>query len=278
MLKQRFILMLSITLLAGLFIVSCQKEKEPATTPDMDMTEKSAMAESTFDELTELADQAYGLKVLNLKNDPGTADRLGDCATITLDTTVMPRVLTIDFGEENCLCRDGKWRRGKIIVTFNGRYHQPGTVITHSFENYYVNDNHVEGQRVLTNHGPNSSGYPEISIVSEGTITFNQNGLVLTMENQRLRTWIEGYDQPGWWNNVFLITGSGSHNYSNGNGFTRTITEPLRREATCHHFVSGTVETIPQNTPARILDYGDGECDNIATITIDGQTYTIRLK
>jgi hypothetical protein len=278
MLTKRFLSLIAVVFLAGFIFQSCQKEKETGSTADVEMTEKSAEAEATFDELTEIADQAYGLSTLNLKNDPGTADRLGDCATITLDTTVMPRVLTIDFGEENCLGNDGKWRRGKIIITFTGRYHQPGTVITHSFEDYYVNDNHVEGGRVLTNHGPNASGFPEISIVSEGTITFNQSGLVLTLHNERVRTWIEGFDEPGWWNNVFLITGSGSHNYSNGNGFTRTITEPLRREATCYHLVSGTVETVPANRPARILDYGDGQCDNIATLTINGQTFTIKLR
>jgi hypothetical protein len=278
MFTKRFFSILTIGLLAGISIISCQKEKQADNAADLEMTEKSAQAEAIFDEMTEIADQAYESEIFNLKDGPDAADRLGNCVTITLDTTVMPRVLTIDFGEENCLCRDGKWRRGKIIVTFTGHYHQTGTVITHSFENFYVNDNHIEGQRVLTNHGPNSSGFPETSIVSEGTITFNQSGLILTIENNRLRTWIEGYNQPGWWNNVFLIEGSGSHSFSNGNGFTRTILDPLRREAACHHFVSGTIETVPVNKPARILDYGDGECDNIATLTINGETYIIKLR
>jgi hypothetical protein len=30
--------------------------------------------------------------------------------------------------------------------------------------------------------------------------------------------------------------------------------------------------------PLRILDYGTGECDNIATVLVNGVTYTIFLR
>ena len=30
------------------------------------------------------------------------------------------RTLTIDFGSTNCLCPDGRYRRGKIVVVFTG--------------------------------------------------------------------------------------------------------------------------------------------------------------
>jgi hypothetical protein len=75
-----------------------------------------------------------------------------------------------------------------------------------------------------------------------------------------------------------LIEGVSSSSNSNGRSVTRVITNPLRRELSCHHFVSGTVEITPSERPQRILDYGDGTCDNIATITIGDRTITIRLR
>ncbi len=43
------------------------------------------------------------------------------------------------------------------------------------------------------------------------------------------------------------------------------------------HFVSGTVEILPDGKPLRILYFGNGECDNDATVTINGETYNINL-
>ena len=54
------------------------------------------------------------------------------------------------------------------------------------------------------------------------------------------------------------------------------VIETLRREATCPHFVSGTL-AITRNNVDGTLDYGDGVCDNIAVITVGGQDFTIQL-
>ncbi len=51
------------------------------------------------------------------------------------------------------MCRDGRYRRGKILITFNGRYRQAGTET--SFDSYHVNDNHVTGLRTVENMGLN---------------------------------------------------------------------------------------------------------------------------
>jgi hypothetical protein len=274
----RIILMKSLLLALFLLLIAtaCRKESTEQIS-DNRLANDDATAEAIFDEVSEISDQAFRLGLNGVKNSNADGSRLGNCATITIDTTVMPHVMTIDFGEENCLCGDGKWRRGQIIVTFTGPYHQPGTVITHGFNEYYVNDNHVEGSKVMTNLGPNADGHPEYETVVDGTVTLNNNQGVISWQANRLRTWIEGYDTNIWYDDVFLITGSGSHSHSNEGGFARTILVPLRKELSCHHFVSGVVETVPENRPTRTLDYGDGTCDNIATVTIGDNTFIIRL-
>lgn len=271
--------MLSGFVLAMLIIIgiaACEKETEQESY-DSKQEKKDAVVEAIFDEVSEISDLAYQLGANGMKTSAEDNSRLNGCATITIDTTVMPHVMLIDFGEENCLGGDGKWRRGQIIVTFTGPYHQPGTVITLTFNNYYVNDNHVQGSKVMTNLGPNEDGHPEYSTVVDGSVTLNDGGGVISWQSERLRTWIEGYNTPMWYDNVFLITGSGTRSHSNGAGFTRTILEPLRKELTCHHFVSGVVQTVPVNRPTRTLDYGDGTCDNIATVTVGNRTFIIRL-
>lgn len=270
-------------LLPAMFLVfifsSCEKENDQQLEKDDQTQAKNdVLAEAIFDEVGEISDQAFLYGANGLKNSTEDGSRLGDCATITIDTTLMPHEMIIDFGEENCLCGDGKWRRGQIIVTFTGPYHQPGTVITQGFNAYYVNDNHVEGSRVMTNLGPNDDGHPEYETIVNGTVTLFNNQGVISWQANRLRTWIEGYNTPMWYDDVFLLSGSGTHSHSNGVGFTRTILVPLRKELSCHHIVSGVVETVPENRPARTLDYGDGTCDNIATLTIGNKTFIIQLQ
>ncbi|MEZ4818259.1 MAG: hypothetical protein R2776_09890 [Flavobacteriaceae bacterium] len=62
------------------------------------------------------------------------------------------------------------------------------------------------------------------------------------------------------------------------NGFSRTgvVTRTLVREASCLFLVSGEI-TVSQEGLTGVLDFGNGNCDNIATITFNGQEFQILL-
>jgi hypothetical protein len=194
-----------------------------------------------------------------------------------LDTTIFPHELTIDFGDVNCLCNDGKYRRGQIIITFTGRYRHPGTVITHGFENYYVNDNSVDGTKVVTNMGENDNGNLYFTIEVVGVVQRVRDSSTFSWNSSRVREWIQGSDTPNRWDDIYLVTGTAHGTRPNGLTWEREIINPLRIELACRFIVSGTVELRPQDRPVRLLDYGSGECDNIATVLINGITYTIYL-
>jgi len=213
-----------------------------------------------------------------LKSTEGKGKFLSDCVTITLDTTVSPKLLTIDFGEENCLCNDGKYRRGKILITFTGRYFEEGTVITTGFDNYFVDDNHVDGTKILTNMGQNDDGHPYFTIVVNGVIYLADDAGTISWNANKTRTWIEGYTTRKKMDDVYLIEGDAEGIRASGFTWEREILNPLRKEMSCRWIVSGTVEIRPQDLPVRLLDFGDGTCDNQATVLIDGVTYTITLK
>lgn len=87
---------------------------------------------------------------------------------------------------------------------------------------------------------------------------------------------MEGTGSGTWRDNVFMITGNRSIVFSSGFTHDAIVTEALRREATCRYFVSGLVE-LNRNGTDGILNYGDGTCDNIAILTVDGIEYTIIL-
>ena len=276
---KKFSLILSLAGFLGFLIVlsSCNKNN---ANPDNNFTAVSddAFAENTFDDVTSITDEAYDLSANNLKSTEGRVF-LSDCATVTLDTTSFPYVLTIDFGDTNCLCQDGRYRRGEILVSFTGRYYHAGTIITTTFDQYYVNDNQVEGTKTITNMGYNDGNNMYWDIAINGVITLADDGGTITWNSQREREWIDGIQTRfNKWDDKYLITGTANGTRANGMSWTRTITSPLRIELACRFIVSGTVNIQPQDHALRILDFGDGTCDNIATVTVNGVTHTIYLR
>ncbi len=260
-------------------ISSCKKdENSQIEITDTSTSQYDALAESIITDVGDMIDEAYNLSLGNYKSTEDDTIILGPCATITLDTVVFPHELIIDFGEENCLCRDGRYRRGKIINTFTGRYLEPGTILTHSFDEYFVNDNKVEGSRVVTNMGYNTNENLYFTIEVEILITLAEKGVTFGWNASRVREWAEGADTPQRWDDVFLLTGTAEGIRPSGLNWTREIIIPLRREVSCRYIVSGSVQIEPEGKPVRLLDYGDGECDNIATVTINGKTFTIYLR
>ena len=95
---------------------------------------------------------------------------LSGCAKRSYDAA--SRTLTLDFGPTNCLCPDGRYRRGMLTAVFRGPYRQAGAMVTINRTNYFVNDNQHLGTRVITNLG---GGSFDLS-VQNASIIFANNG------------------------------------------------------------------------------------------------------
>lgn len=259
----------------SLLTTSCNKSEE-VVNDETSASADDALAESLFNDVTNIADEAYDNNSSSLKSSDESLFT-SNCAVITIDLTVFPRELTIDFGDENCLCEDGRYRRGIIIATFNGEYWESGTVITYGFDNYHVDDYKVDGTKVITNMGYNADSnlYYNINVV--GVITFPDGVNTISWNASNVREWVAGSDTWTHFDDIYLISGTSNGIRSNGMTWTREIIVPLRIEIGCKWIVSGTMEIQPEGIPLRIVDWGSGECDNIATVLVNGVTYTILL-
>ena len=271
--NQRLIASLMLFVATAFLFTSCKRENLDES---MRSAEDNALAEVNFSDAQSIADEAAAGNMSSYKaeNPDGI---LSSCATIIHDTLSDPRVLTIDFGDVNCTCNDGRQRRGIIIVTYTGPYREPGHVHTITFDNYFVNDNQVFGTKIVTNNGYNNDGNLYYSIEVDGSIIRANDEGTITFESSREREWVEGESTPERVDDVYLVTGTANGTNSEGGSFTAIITSALRRTVACHQFVSGTAEVIPANRPTRYIDFGDGSCDNQATVTVNGNEHIIQL-
>lgn len=59
--------------------------------------------------------------------------------------------------------------------------------------------------------------------------------------------------------------------------FEKVVTKSLVKTEDCKYIVEGTIKYLLDGEVVAIVDYGNGECDNIATKTVNGETYEIEL-
>jgi len=271
--------------IAGLAILaasspSCKKEDVSETVNSEVLTARdSEEGESQNDEVGNIADAAAKGNSIVGRNSAAEEvyASLSGCAVITRDTISVPHVLTIDFGSVNCLCNDGRYRRGQIIVTYTGNYFTQGSVKTTTFNNYYRNDNKIEGTRTVTNLGNNADGNPSWSVSAVNMKITRTNGTFHTWNSERTRTMVAGANTSSWSDDAYIITGSGSGVNANGVTYTSSITTPLHRALSCNWIDSGVIAFTRSNGSTRTINFGSGTCDDQAVVTVtraNGNTST----
>ena len=218
------------------------------------------------------------LQVDGAATDNGLRGTDDACApTVTIDLGATPHTMTVDFGSTNCTAINGRMRRGVLFATFTGLYGDPGTVITVTPQNYYVNDDQVEGSMTVTNMGQNAAHQPFFNVTVDGTITASNGSWTATHHSQRVRTWIAGSDTPTWTDDAYAITGSGNGVNRNGLPYTFLITNALHVNWGCPYITQGTLTLTPQGLPTRTIDYGNGGCDGTFTVTVSGYSFTVTI-
>jgi hypothetical protein len=283
--KKRIFQVTIVLGLAGLLVFSCKKDEPnpPAAQQDSDTSAASdnSIAESIYGNVAIIADQAASGTLILFPNSNGHEElsfEKSSCATVTHDSTSTPRSLTIDFGTTNCLCADGRNRRGIIHVSYEGHYRDSAAVHQITFTDYFVNDHHVEGTKTVTNMGHNSSGNLTYAVSVNGTITKPNDGGSFTWNSERTREWIEGESTWTWTDDVYLIEGTANGTRSDGTSYEAVITTPLRKEVSCRWISAGVLDFTPSNKPTRTIDYGNTGCDYNATCTINGYVFNIILQ
>ncbi len=259
--------MLAATLVFG----GCKKDKTEEVAALLESANDQAAVENEFNSVFETADNV--LRDDNsFKSKPG---RIPDCATITKDT--VNKILTIDFGTVNCECKEGVFRRGKIIIHHDGTYRTEGSVITITLEDYYVNDNHVQGTKTITNLGNASGNFKFSYEVKDASIEFTDGSVRKWNKTATIeRTMGEGTIDP--WDDEFVVTGSSSGTNRKGIDFTAVTTTPLKKEITlgcAKNFVTGIVTITNSDGKTLVLNYdpnNDAACDKIASVSVNGGT------
>ncbi|GAB4092758.1 hypothetical protein [Flaviaesturariibacter terrae] len=213
------------------------------------------------------------------------------CVTVLiqrLGPNAFPARVTLDFGG-GCTGRDGRTRSGKIIIDYTARITEPGATATTTFDHYQLDSFAISGTHIVENTTPPGTG-PNHNRVFRVTINNGRidkpSGNYIRANSTRVLTQVEGAATPNFpADDVFLISGE-SHGTLQTNdlvsNWQSVIETPLRKSFNCRWIRQGTVRTNRGTSPSNprwvaLLDYGQGNCDNVASLTVNNSTYQISL-
>ncbi|HMN31782.1 MAG TPA: hypothetical protein PKA54_00250 [Chitinophagaceae bacterium] len=262
-----------LTSLVTLSIFSaCVRERDT----DVDIVKEEVLGEMIYDNTLSIVDDAGTKSTGELLANYKMA---GYCADIIHDTFSNPRKIIIDFGVSNCLCNDGRIRRGKIIAEYTGgKYTDTTSSTLIQFDNYFLNDMYVTGTMKIANMGHNVVGQKYFEIETEGKFIKLIGEDTVYWNASRTRTWIQGENTPMWGDDIYKLEGKGNGKNANKQYYSMNITDPLIRDLSCRYITKGIIEMQPQGKTLRTLDYGDGSCDNDATVVLDKKAFHIELR
>ncbi len=282
---------LFITAFATAFLMSC--EKNPSSDINLFTEEEQAifLEDATSDNVIEAMDYEVdfytssgdlidGLKASKKSTSAASwkwryKNGVGPEVTVNPTGRAFPKTISLDYGEGIELI-NGRTISGKVIINVSARPRTNGATREISYENFYVDSVNIAGGATRTFTGADSTERV-FSNVSDLTLTF-ADGAVLYRKGESTRTLSEGFETLFLYSDdVILITGNVNYEAENGTTFSKTIVDPLVKTGACRFVVQGIVNFTLKGDEFAVLDYGDGTCDDVATITKNGETRQITI-
>lgn len=284
-----------------LTLISCKKETSGSAT-DNQQEENASMISGQSDAEAEGVFSSVFDDAMGANNEVGisgsgiffgrtdTLVPVPRCFIVTIThptNNPFPVRIVVDFGTTGCPGPDGHVRKGKVITEYTNRLIYPGSVATTIFEGYFIDNIKVEGTHKISNIG---NGTPLVSRIFKAEVINGKltkpNGDYTEWNSVKTITQLEGLatlENPR--DDVFKIEGSAHGRVKKETllvAWESSIIEPLIKRFTCRYIVKGRIRTVRVNTPVTspwvaVLDFGAGNCDNQAVITINGIPHQITL-
>lgn len=196
-----------------------------------------------------------------------------DVSIVEGESDGYPKVITLNYGEGTVL-KNNKVLSGIIVIEISAPKTSASFSRMVSYQNFGIDSVQIAGTSLIKVDRANETLRNHSS-----NLTFTlSDGAVVTRASERAWTWVEGMettdDQS---DDVIHIVGKVTAT-SGTDSYTKEIMEPLVRLGDCKYIVKGIVKLTLNSELVSLLNYGDGECDEVATMTTaDGEIVEVNL-
>jgi hypothetical protein len=264
--------------LAVFSLTACKKTNTAASLDEIettfDISTKQAIADNLTQDDNDILDEVTASNDLSGNYTMGpivVMDIIGSCAVITVSGNFPAKNIKIDFGT-GCTNAAGVTRKGIINIVLTDSIRKTGSIATVTFNNYYINNFKKEGTITWTNTTVGGSNTPSWNRkVENGKITAPTGDFWLHTANISI-TQTAGANTPNnLTDDIFTISGTRTTTNAAGKSRTATTITALQKKTACSNIDKGQLQVQGINHIA-VIDFGDGSCDRLATISIDGNT------
>ena len=269
--KRLLILLVLMMTIATITFVGCQKEVTNSAKAVSITTEQSVIvANQTFETLNGITDTYIGSN--------GLKSSLITCPSISATLNASwPLVISFDWGTGCQSADDGITRSGKISVSLSGKMNVAGSVATFTFTDFVSDGNKISGVHLITYNGLNpNNNWPRYTVFTEAKIEFS-DGKFMTYRTEYVRLLAEGSSTLAITDDVWRIEGSASGLTREGVAWTASFPSAVVKKMSCKWFSSGSILVNVAGESSKTINFGDGTCDNLATVTVDGVSKQITL-
>ncbi len=261
---------------------SCKKtESNDKAKEDIETTFELSSDQAIADNLTEDAHDVFMEAAVdnNITGQkpatPFESTGILGCASVTVTPLMgFPKTVVIDFGT-GCVSANGIARKGKINIMVSDSVRKPGSTAVMTFDGYYVTGFKKEGTITWTNVSTATVKGWQRKIES-GKIT-SPNGKYWLHSGLKNVVQTAGYGSPrNLLDDEFTVTGNHTVTNSNGASLVSSIAIPLEKKTICDNISKGSIQ-LQGNNHSAVIDFGDGSCDKVGTVSIDGSTPRIIL-
>jgi hypothetical protein len=260
------------------FAISCTKRE----TAEVDNETQSVIDNSLIcGEFISIVDAIHQHSLL--KNTCDTLTRLSGDTMWSSSGHVQP-VFQLNVNNQNCAATfpDGRYRSGLVKIWPTGRFNSPGTQLVLKLYNYKTGSTDdtkankfecdsfiLTTTSVLGNKTTYGARLVNGKCLTNGyTIRYSTDFIINCLANGA------GIDATA------EVSGSASGVNRHGLNFTVGIDpgKPLLKYRACQYVSSGKLEITPEGFKKRMVDYGDGKCEDNATFSVNSNTVAFKLK
>lgn len=267
--------------------VSCSRKEKDNSTITADEASVNAKIDLANDDVSSIVESEEAATYANSSNGKSMEVASVSYPIITRSpafgtppTVGQTVTKTIDYGTTGVTLANGNVLKGIINISFVYDPTATSHTITYSFLNFYHNAIKFDGNKTFTRTmTTGTDSHPIVTMNMDMNATF-PDGRVFNRVGTRTREITAGYNTPNIIaDNIYQVTGNWTTTFPNTVQQTSTISSPLIIKMSCANvnkplIVQGVI-TFVRNSHTATLDYGTGDCDNLAVFTINGNAYNI---
>ena len=113
-------------------------------------------------------------------------------------------------------------------------------------------------------------GNTEFHIYSVDTLGLPESSGTVTGTSDRVREWYKGSGTIQVNDDIYRFTGSGTFISKDKDKYSVEIVKPLVDALDCNWINEGVINIFPENATQRVVDFGNGQCEDEVSVSVNG--------